>query len=87
MGVYMLSLVGGEAFRCYRGDEVMSSIDLRKKFAIKKGRIRSMKRQYLIGLKIISHFQLKKHTSIKSHDQNRMENRRHVSKEGIFSLR
>ena len=31
MGVYMLSLVGGEAFRCHRGDGVMSSFDWRKK--------------------------------------------------------
>ncbi|WZZ17331.1 hypothetical protein YC2023_110420 [Brassica napus] len=59
MGVYMLSLVGGEAFRCHRGDEVMSSFDWRKKFVIKKGRRRSTKRQYLIGLKIMSHIQLK----------------------------
>ena len=30
-GVYMMSLVGGEVFRCHRGDEVMSSFDWRKK--------------------------------------------------------
>ena len=27
MRVYMLSLVGGEAFRCHMGDEVISSFD------------------------------------------------------------
>ena len=103
MRVYMLSLVGGEAFRCHRGDEVMSSFDWRKKlhrqlnstlnsifthsrfrwiflflkFAIKKGRRRSTKRQYL---RVKPWSNVICQTSI----YDTMENRRHVSKGGTF---